>query len=344
MRQKGNSLISSIMIKALNKNYEKTQNTLDTILGNNHQIEIIKELKDPNTNYKNIKELLAEDVGSWMGEKAGNYLGKQLEKKTFYKHYQRPYESFYKAFKDTKDSNQLLRINKKELKKISQLSKKLITRPLDTLKRIDRRLFPKVSKKLVSGVEKKLIFKVFKTPIGKIAGPAGIILENVGGLLIPNLIKNKGKLVMDNQAIHEAKIAAGSTIGGLIGFGLGTAIAGPVGGIILSSIGSAFGGFIAGKLTKQNYMYDSIDPKMQFLKPKYAAVGIPRVPYDNFPALLHEGESVLTKSETNNRQNGIGSVSIAKLSDTIIVREESDIDKIAVALVSRIRQVSFNMA
>ncbi len=74
------------------------------------------------------------------------------------------------------------------------------------------------------------------------------------------------------------------------------------------------------------------------------AIGLPRVPYDNFPALLHEGESVLTKRETNNLHNGLGGVNIAKLSDTIIVREEADIDRIATALTFRIRQAALNMA
>lgn len=78
--------------------------------------------------------------------------------------------------------------------------------------------------------------------------------------------------------------------------------------------------------------------------PNKYAIGLPRVPYDNFPALLHEGESVLTKRETNNLHNSLGGVNIAKLSDTIIVREEADIDRIATALASRIRQAALNMA
>jgi hypothetical protein len=77
---------------------------------------------------------------------------------------------------------------------------------------------------------------------------------------------------------------------------------------------------------------------------KFAAIGIPRVPYDNYPALLHEGESVLTKRETNNMHSGFGSVSIAKLSDTIIVREDADIDRIANTLVSKIKMTALNMA
>jgi hypothetical protein len=78
--------------------------------------------------------------------------------------------------------------------------------------------------------------------------------------------------------------------------------------------------------------------------PPARAIGISRVPYDNFPVLLHEGESVLTKRETTNRNNSLSGVSIAKLSDTIIVRKESDIDKIALALVERIRKTALNMA
>ncbi|UWG96397.1 hypothetical protein LPY66_16070 [Dehalobacter sp. DCM] len=74
------------------------------------------------------------------------------------------------------------------------------------------------------------------------------------------------------------------------------------------------------------------------------SIGIPRVPYDNYPALLHEGESVLTKRETNNLRSGYGSISIAKLSDTIIVREVADIDRIAGALVSKIKLTALNMA
>lgn len=65
------------------------------------------------------------------------------------------------------------------------------------------------------------------------------------------------------------------------------------------------------------------------------ATGLARVPYDGYPALLHEGEQVLTRVEADQRK-GLGGVQIAKLADQIIVREEADIEKIARELVQQI--------
>ncbi|MCB2300935.1 hypothetical protein [Clostridium tagluense] len=76
---------------------------------------------------------------------------------------------------------------------------------------------------------------------------------------------------------------------------------------------------------------------------KSNAFGLARVPYDNYPALLHQGERVLTKQEANS-SSGFGGVSIAKLADTIVVREEADIDRISNALVNKLQNVAFNMA
>ena len=69
---------------------------------------------------------------------------------------------------------------------------------------------------------------------------------------------------------------------------------------------------------------------------KYAA-GLKRVPYDGYVAELHEGESVLTRVEADKRSGG--SVTIAKLADQIVVREEADIDKIARALVRNMQNM-----
>lgn len=63
------------------------------------------------------------------------------------------------------------------------------------------------------------------------------------------------------------------------------------------------------------------------------AYGLNYVPYDNYPALLHEGERVLTASEARSQT---ASVSIAKLADSIVIREEADIDRFAAALADRI--------
>lgn len=71
--------------------------------------------------------------------------------------------------------------------------------------------------------------------------------------------------------------------------------------------------------------------------PKHAA-GLKRVPYDGYVAELHEGERVLTRVEADKRSGG--SVTIAKLADQIVVREEADIDKIARALVQNMSKMS----
>ena len=58
------------------------------------------------------------------------------------------------------------------------------------------------------------------------------------------------------------------------------------------------------------------------------AFGLNRVPYDNFPALLHQGERVLTASQARQADLG-GGVHIGKLADTVVVREEADLDRLA---------------
>ena len=68
------------------------------------------------------------------------------------------------------------------------------------------------------------------------------------------------------------------------------------------------------------------------------AAGLKRVPYDGYVAELHEGERVLTRVEADKRSGG--SVTIAKLADQIVVREEADIDKIARALVQNMSKMS----
>lgn len=63
------------------------------------------------------------------------------------------------------------------------------------------------------------------------------------------------------------------------------------------------------------------------------ATGIDYVPYDNFPALLHQGERVQTAVEARSEKNGVGGVQII-MSGTVI-REDADIDRVAQALLQR---------
>lgn len=64
------------------------------------------------------------------------------------------------------------------------------------------------------------------------------------------------------------------------------------------------------------------------------ATGLERVPYNNFPALLHEGERVLTASEARSYDGGSP---VTVTGNTFVVRQDSDIDAIAAAISEKIR-------
>lgn len=59
------------------------------------------------------------------------------------------------------------------------------------------------------------------------------------------------------------------------------------------------------------------------------ASGLLRVPYDNYPALLHEGERVLTAAETRAADRSGGGVSVTVTGNNFSVRSEADIGAIA---------------
>ena len=69
------------------------------------------------------------------------------------------------------------------------------------------------------------------------------------------------------------------------------------------------------------------------------ATGLDRVPYDNYPAILHEGERVLTASQARSydRSGGAGGGIVINMNGAVI-REESDIEKVAQALYERLVQ------
>lgn len=69
---------------------------------------------------------------------------------------------------------------------------------------------------------------------------------------------------------------------------------------------------------------------------KGKAFGMSYVPYDNYPALLHEGERVLTARENRSYNGGSGGIQI-NISGNVI-REETDIDKIAETIVVRLKE------
>ena len=64
------------------------------------------------------------------------------------------------------------------------------------------------------------------------------------------------------------------------------------------------------------------------------AVGLSYVPYDNFPALLHQGERVLTAQEARSEDGGGRVVQIT--GNQFVVREDADVDRIAAALLEQL--------
>ena len=79
-----------------------------------------------------------------------------------------------------------------------------------------------------------------------------------------------------------------------------------------------------------------------FLKERIIITNI----YDGYLAELHEGERVLTKKETDSLDHGINkggvSITIPKLADQIVIREDADIDKIANAFYNKLKLASTN--
>lgn len=74
------------------------------------------------------------------------------------------------------------------------------------------------------------------------------------------------------------------------------------------------------------------------------AMGQRVIPYDEYPIIAHQGETLLTANESRRYKNGSGALgSIAITGNNFYVREESDIDKIADALLVKINRARFNM-
>ena len=74
-----------------------------------------------------------------------------------------------------------------------------------------------------------------------------------------------------------------------------------------------------------------------YLQGQGYATGLERVPYDNFPALLHEGERVLTAAQARSMDAGKTGPSIQITMSGVTIREDADVDRIAERLLAKMR-------
>ncbi|MCM3730074.1 hypothetical protein M3196_00120 [Fictibacillus nanhaiensis] len=72
------------------------------------------------------------------------------------------------------------------------------------------------------------------------------------------------------------------------------------------------------------------------------AIGMSRVPRDNYPALLHEGEEIRTKQQVNTQKLSGDRSSVVVQIAKMVIREEADIDKVADQLATKIQRAKLN--
>ncbi|RAU93211.1 hypothetical protein [Paenibacillus sp. YN15] len=105
---------------------------------------------------------------------------------------------------------------------------------------------------------------------------------------------------------------------------------------------------LSGKPKDRTFLHDGRDWLWNHLidmglmdVPKPKAIGLPRVPYDNYPALLHQNERVLTAQEARSMDR-TGSPVVINLTAGKTV--DPDIGRLMAALRSAVEAAGFNMA
>ena len=135
--------------------------------------------------------------------------------------------------------------------------------------------------------------------------------------------------VRTDTSLNENYWNAGYTLGQAFSQGRAAGMAG-------SSDEAA--GFAGGSFQKRSFTTEESSQAVgrKTLPPGFAT-GLTRVPYDNFPALLHEGERVLTAAEARGYNKG-GSGGFTIVMNGTTIREDADIDRVARALLEKLRQ------
>ena len=103
------------------------------------------------------------------------------------------------------------------------------------------------------------------------------------------------------------------------------------------SVGLGGSKMVAGDLSEMDKAVGGLNSAAGwYAAQKQHAYGLWRVPYDNYAALLHEGERVLTAREAREADRGGGAVTV-NIGGSWQVRSDSDVDAIAEAIVRRAR-------
>ena len=94
------------------------------------------------------------------------------------------------------------------------------------------------------------------------------------------------------------------------------------------------------KVTESLGNSDTANGNNTYQGTKSHAAGLQRVPYNNYIAKLHMNEAVLSRRDADKWREGKGnsSITIAKIADTVIIREEADLDKFAEKFVRKLNQ------
>ena len=103
------------------------------------------------------------------------------------------------------------------------------------------------------------------------------------------------------------------------------------------SVGLGGSKMVAGDLSEMDKAVGGLNSAAGwYAAQKQHSYGLERVPYDNYAALLHEGERVLTAREAREADRGGGAVTV-NIGGSWQVRSDSDVDAIAEAIVRKAR-------
>ena len=130
--------------------------------------------------------------------------------------------------------------------------------------------------------------------------------------------------VRDDAGLHSSYWDAGYTLGKEFEKGLAAARAKDP-SVFAPSVGADMNGKLYNPTTDTWEQY---------------AYGLERVPYDGYPAVLHQGERVLTAQQARAQDRSGGNTPITITGNTFHVRQESDIEAVAAALAVKLREAN----